>query len=264
MRTLSIINLAVFATGLKRVDPIIPGCPCLQNNSCLPDSNCRIALARTKRESNIPLNHLDKRLLRDYGIGECSQCNGQSNVVPNPVEAPTETVYMYRQPIVQAVPQYVLEKPAAAPKPAIVIPKTVNVPVQYTAPRNTERIEYINPDYVFPITSQKPVEYVNVPSQVQNAVPRVVINQPVVKTISVPLKPTVCQRRKLRAAANQAAKTLEYEPCPQCLSCNQPNIEPDILTTQPNPVQPILIRRTTTTETEPAPVTLSNAPQRGE
>jgi|LauGreDrversion4_2_1035121.scaffolds.fasta_scaffold23264_4 hypothetical protein len=252
MRTLSLFNLAVFATGYKRVDPVIPGCPCLQNNSCLPDSNCRIALARTKRESNIPLNFRDKRLLRDYGIGECTQCQS----APNPVEEPAETVYVYRQqPIVQAVPEFAVPRT----KPAIVIPKTVNVPVQYTPRRDISNQAVA--EYVFEQPAGEAIpRTVNMPSQYTMKQPRVeVINQPVFKTVTVPLQPTACQRRKLRAAANQAAKTLENEPCPHCMNCNQQNI-PQGVVIQQNDVQPILYRRTTTTESDAAPVPLITIP----
>ena len=239
MRTISILSIVAIATGAKIPIPIIPGCPCLPN-SCRPDSNCRIALARMKRESDIPLNRLDKRLLRDYGIGECLNCNSvESNAVPvepfvEPVpQPPVEPLVVYRpQPVVEAIPQYVLRKPAVATRrPELVVPKTVGIPVQY-----------MNQPTIQP---QRVVQ---------------VVQPKVVRTITVPIKATRCQERQLNAAARKAAQGLEYaDPCPLCQSCGQQIVPP------PTQYQPTLIRRTTTTETDTAPVPVIDvAPTREE
>ena len=226
MRTISILSFVAIAAGAK-LDPVIPGCPCLQNNTCRPQSNCRIALARTKRELDLPLNRLDRRLLKDYGIGECLNCNSAEQPLPEPFIQPSpippqpETVVVYRpQPVVQAVPEYVLRKPIVARRPDMVVPKTVRVPVQYVDP----------------------------PAAVPQRVVQVVSQPRVVRTVTVPIQPTRCQERKLQAAAKKAAMGLEYaEPCPLCQSCGQ-----EVL--PPQPTQPTLLRRTITTETDTAPV----------
>ena len=233
MRTINILNLIAFAAAAKRIEPLIAGCPCLQDNTCLPDSDCRIAHARARR-GKVPLNRLDKYLLRVYGTGECLNCKGsEASVVPNvaPVEDPQETVYVYRpQAVVQAIPEYVMDKPVIVQRrqQEMIIPKSVNVPIQYVEPPR--------------VAPQRIVEVVAQPS--------------VVKTVTVPIKPTPCQRRRLRAAANQAAKGLEYiDACPQCANCGQEVIP------QPANPQPTLYRRTTTTETDAGPVEVIEATQ---
>jgi len=235
MRTISIISLVAIATATKLAAPVVPGCPCLENNSCRPDSNCRIAQARMKREMDLPLNRLDRRLLRDYGIGECLNCNAvESNNAETFIQPPKpETVYFYRpQPIVQAVPDYVLRKPILATRqPEPIIPKTLRVPVQY----------------------------VNQPQVVPQPTVQVVRQPTVVKTITVPIQATRCQEKKLRAAARKAAEGLEYtDPCPLCQSCGQEVIPPPM---QP---QPTLFRRTITTETDNAAVPVIEVAPKGE